>query len=64
MKKIFFALSIAVVFLSSCEIELVEGRRHNHYRGWEHSHYPEHHEVYNHGYHHDAHGGEVIHERR
>jgi len=64
MKKLLFAVSAAVMFLSSCEIEMVDGHRYHHRRGWEHSHYPNHHEIYNHGYHHNRHGDEIIIEPR
>ena len=60
MKKLLLVVSVAILFLSSCEIELRDGQRYHHHRGWEHSHYPNHLEVYNHGYHHDIHGNEII----
>jgi hypothetical protein len=60
MKKILLTVSAAIIFLSSCEVELRDGRRYHHYRGYERYHYPDHREVYNHGYHHDARGGEII----
>ena len=60
MKKILVVFSLSIIFFSSCEVELRDGRSYHHYRGYEHSHYPNHHEIYNHGYHHDAHGGEIL----
>jgi len=60
MKKLLFAVSLIIIFLSSCELELVDGHPYHHRRGYEHSHYPDHHEKYDHGYHHDSHGGEII----
>ena len=60
MKKALFATIAALLFLSSCEVEVRDGHNYNHPHGWEHEHYPEHHEVYNHGYHHDSHGAEII----
>ena len=59
MKKLLFAV-VALMFLASCEVEVRDGVRYHHPWGWEHHHYPDHHEVYNHGYHHDAHGAEII----
>lgn len=64
MKKVLVTVSIAIISLSSCEVEYVAGRRYHHYRGYEHSHYPDHNEVYNHGYHHDEHGGEIMDHKR
>ena len=60
MKKLLLIIAVAFIFLSSCEIEERDGHQYHHARGWEHHHYPEHHESYNHGYHHDEHGGEII----
>ena len=60
MKKLIAAVFASLIFLSSCEVEVRDGHRYHHPRGYEHQHYPDHHEVYNHGYHHDAHGGEII----
>ena len=60
MKKLLLVVSVATIFLSSCEVEYRGEGRYNHFRGYEHSHYPDHHEAYNHGYHHDEHGGEII----
>ena len=60
MKKLLLVVGVTILFLSSCELEVRDGRNYHHYRGWEHAHYPNHHEVYNHGYHHDSHGGEII----
>ncbi len=62
MKKSFIAVAATLVFLSSCEIEYRGGLRYYHPWGWEHRHYPGHHEVYNHGYHHDEHGNEIRHD--
>jgi hypothetical protein len=59
MKKVLLAAIVAITLLSSCEVELRDGHRYHHYRGYERAHYPDHREVYNHGYHHDARGGEV-----
>jgi hypothetical protein len=59
MKKLLLAVAV-LLFLSSCEVEVRDGHRYHHYRGWEHRHYPDHHEIYDHGYHHDAHGNEII----
>ena len=64
MKKILLIVSVVILFLSSCEVEYRGGSRYNHYRGYEHSHYPNHNEAYNHGYHHDEHGGEIINHTR
>ncbi len=58
------AVMLCAIFLTSCEVEYLGDARYNHYWGYEHSHYPEHHEVYNNGYHHDAHGDEIIEQRR
>ena len=60
MKKAFMAVAAALVLFSSCEVEVRGGHTYHHPWGWEHHHYPDHHEVYNHGYHHDEHGGEII----
>ena len=60
MKKLLLVVIVAIIFLSSCEVEYRSGVRDNHFRGYEHSHYPGHHEAYNHGYHHDERGGEII----
>ncbi len=60
MKKLFLTISTAILFLSSCEVELRDEHRYHHFRGYEHSHYPEHREIYNHGYHHNDHGEEII----
>jgi|GEM_PF-1337934 len=59
MKKVLLVISMLIVFLSSCEVEYRGGYRYYHYWGYEHAHYPYHHDVYNHGYHHDEHGGEL-----
>jgi hypothetical protein len=60
MKKITLAiLAGAFLFLTSCEVEVRDGVTYHHHMGYEHQHYPDHHEQYNHGYHHDAHGGEL-----
>ena len=59
MKKSIIVIA-AILFLSSCEVEVVGEHHYHHPWGWEHSHYPEHHEHYNHGYHHDEHGGEIF----
>lgn len=64
MKKVLLIVSVAIIFLTSCEVEYRGGYRYHHYRGYEHAHYPDHHEVYNHGYHHDEHGGEVEEHKR
>ena len=64
MKKLILAASIVMLFLSSCEVEMRDNVRYRHYRGYEHSHYPNHHDVYNHGYHHNGHGDEIIIEHR
>ena len=63
MKKLLLVVSVTIIFLSSCEVELRDGVRYHHYWGYEHSHHPDHREVYNHGYHHDGHGGEIIEHR-
>ncbi len=60
MKKTLTAVFALCIFISSCEVEVRDGHRYNHAHGWEHAHYPDHHEVYNHGYHHDSHGAEII----
>jgi hypothetical protein len=60
MKKTFLTLIVILFFLSSCEIEYRGTARYYHPVGWHHSHYPGHHDVYNHGWHHDEHGGEII----
>jgi hypothetical protein len=60
MKKLLLVVSVTILFLSSCEVEYLGDARHHHYRGYEHSHYPNHREVYHHGYHHDIHGDEII----
>jgi hypothetical protein len=54
------AVMLCAMFLASCEVEYMGDARYHHYRGYEHSHYPNHHEEYNHGYHHDSHGDEII----
>ena len=60
MKKVILAtLAVAFIFLTSCEVEVRDGVTYHHRSGYEHQHYPEHHEQYNHGYHHDGHGGEI-----
>ena len=61
MKKL-FVVFIALLFLSSCEIEYKDNLRYYHPLGWEHHHHPDHHEHYDHGWHHDAHGNEVRHD--
>jgi hypothetical protein len=61
MKKAFFAVAALLIFLSSCEVEYRGDHPYYHAWGYEHRHYPEHHEVYNHGYHHDEHGHEIEH---
>ena len=60
MKKVFLVVSVAAIFLSSCEVELREEHQYRHTRGYEHHHHPDHHDPYNHGYHHDKNGGEII----
>ena len=60
MKKAFIAAAALLIFLSSCEVEVRDGAHYHHAYGYEHHHYPEHHEIYNRGYHHDAHGNEII----
>ena len=61
MKRTIVAVaSLLIIFLSSCEVEVRDGVHYHHPWGYEHRHYPDHHEVYNHGYHHVAHGGEII----
>jgi hypothetical protein len=66
MKKLLFIIAVTTctLFLSSCEVEYRGDVRYHHFWGYEHAHYPDHHEVYNHGYHHDVHGGEMIIEHR
>ena len=64
MKKLLLVVSVTILFLASCEVEYMGDTRYHHYRGYEHSHYPDHHEIYNHGYHHDNHGGEIIEQPR
>jgi hypothetical protein len=59
MKKLIIAVFAAALIFSSCETEIRDGRSYHHYRGYEHEHYPDHHEVYNHGYHHDKDGHEM-----
>jgi hypothetical protein len=58
MKKSLFVLCAGLVLLSSCELEYRGDTRYTHFRGYEGRHYPGHHDVYNHGYHHDDRGGE------
>ncbi|MFI5151466.1 MAG: hypothetical protein ACHQRM_17195 [Bacteroidia bacterium] len=58
MKKLIILTSISLIFLSSCEVEFRGEQRYTHYRGYEHRHYPDHHDEYNHGYHHNERGGE------
>ena len=61
MRKLILAtVALAFVFLTSCEVEVRDGVTYHHRHGYEHAHYPEHHEHYNNGYHHDAHGSEII----
>lgn len=61
MKKIIIAVAaLGLIGLSSCEVEVRDGHHYHHHPGWEHEHYPNHHEVYDHGYHHDSHGDEII----
>jgi hypothetical protein len=52
--------AVLMLFLSSCEVEYRGGVAYHHPWGWEQRHYPDHHEIYNHGYHHDEHGAEII----
>lgn len=60
MKKVVtIALAGVVLLLTSCEVEVRDGRTYHHPWGWEHRHYPDHHEIYNHGYHHDKDGNEI-----
>jgi hypothetical protein len=59
-KALFIAVLVCALFLPSCEVEYRGDMRYHHYRGYEHSHYPDHHDMYNHGYHHDEHGDEII----
>lgn len=60
MKKLLLATVAAMILLvSSCEVEVRDGHNYHHMHGYEHSHYPSHHEVYDHGYHHDGHGAEI-----
>jgi len=59
MKNTVLAVGLATIFLSSCEVEYRGDARYHHYWGYEHAHYPNHQEVYNHGYHHDVQGGEI-----
>lgn len=64
MKKLVFLISIALISLTSCEVEYRGDYRYHHFRGYEHAHYPDHHEEYHRGYHHDEHGGEIHYEPR
>ena len=60
MKKLILAFTAAAfLILTSCEVEVRDGVTYHHHRGWEHENYPDHHEEYNHGYHHDRDGGEI-----
>lgn len=60
-KDIVISVVIGVLFfLSSCEIEYRDGHSYPHAMGWEHSHHPNHKEYYNHGFHHDKNGDEVV----
>lgn len=49
MKKLFVVFAL-LIFLSSREVEVRGGYHNYHPWGWEHRHYPDHHEVYNHCY--------------
>jgi len=60
MKKSALAVIVLFIFFSSCEIEYRDGHRYPHAMGWEHRHHPDHHELYNHGWHHDKNGNEII----
>ena len=63
MKKLLIISTLAgILLLASCEVEYRGDTAYYHHWGWEHQHYPNHVEVYNHGYHHDEHGNEVNHD--
>jgi hypothetical protein len=64
MKKLIIPAAIFLIFLAACEVEVRDGVTYRHRSGYEHEHYPEHHEVYYHGYHHDGHGNEMKEEHR
>ena len=59
MKKLAVVV-VALIFLASCEVEVRGGHTYHHHMGWEHANHPDHHEAYNHGYHHDDKGAELI----
>lgn len=59
MKKLLLTAAASLILFTACEVEERDGQTYHHHRGWEHQHYPEHHEQYNHGYHHDGHGNEL-----
>jgi hypothetical protein len=54
------AIVTGLLFLSSCEIELRDGHSYPHAMGWEHRHNPSHHDYYNHRFHHDKDGNEIV----
>jgi hypothetical protein len=54
------ALVILLVTLQACEVEYRDGHRYPHAMGWEHQHHPDHKEYYNHGFHHDKNGNEIV----
>ena len=60
MKMALVLVAATLIFLFSCEIEYRDGHRYPHAMGWEHRHHPDHIETYNHGWHHDKNGNEII----